>query len=219
LLHRFAVGAFCLVAAGAWAAPPTAFPFPEGLAPATLKARPATFLRLGRYRVQFERTAMLDIVRVLGLGRIRQQGQGGNFLAWICYAIPGARSMQRLWITSGELQGGQIIDGVAASAVPSASVPPTPDCPALPPEFQPVQVDGGIWLGSSRAAVDRVLPPVSSERAGWLEYEYEGRTPAPDPGSGGADPATADYDESDSLLLRLRGGQVVELFATETTTY
>lgn len=216
VLPRLAAVAAGLVAAGSWGAAPLEFPFPDGLARATLASRPATVLHLGGYAVQFEQTPLQDVVRTLGVGKVEHQGDAGDSLYWICYDIPGKHSTQRLWITSGELQAGKVADGVIAREVVPA-LPRTPDCPVLPAKYRPAQIDHEVWLGSSRAAVDKALPPASSERAGWLEYEYQGKYRVASPQSGG-DANLIDYDEVNGLLLRLLDGRVVELFANKATT-
>ena len=214
VLLRLAVAVVGLVTASSWAAAPPEFPFPDGLAQATLAARPATALHLGDYAVQFEQTALLDVVHTLGSGKINHQGDAGGSLSWICYDIPGKRLTQRLWITAGELQNGKVADGVIAR---EAVLPRTPDCPVLPAKYRPAQIDHALWLGSSRAAADHALGPASSERGGWLEYEYQGKYRVAAPQSGG-DANLIDYDEVDGLLLRLLDGRVVELFANKATT-
>lgn len=210
---RLAAAVLAAAVGLAGAAPPP-FPFKDGLAPATLKQRPATVLNLGAYAIHFEQTAMREVVRTVGTGAIHHQGDAGDSLDWICYRIPGP-APQLLWITSGELQGGQVVDSVVARF--DAAMPA--DCAELPERFRGVTLDHGLWLGSTQAAVQVALGPASAARDAWLQwcFEAKGRDEHHDEASNTT--AGVDYDESSSLVLRLDGGQVAALFAAKDTTY
>jgi hypothetical protein len=207
-------GVVLAVALGAAAAGPPPFPFKNGLAAATLKQRPATLLNLGAYAIHFEQTPMREVVRTVGAGALHHQGDAGDSLDWICYRIPGP-APQLLWITSGELQGGQVVDSVVARFDAAAPA----DCAELPERFRGVTLDHALWLGSTQAAVQAALGPASASREGWLEwcFEVKGRDEHHDEASNTT--SSVDYDESSSLVLRLDGGQVAELFAAKDTTY
>lgn len=201
--------------AGTVAAAPPAFPFPDdGLAAATLKQRPVTVLNLGAYAIHFEQTPMREILRTIGVGAIHHQGDAGGSLDWICYRIPGP-APQLLWITSGELQGGQVVDGVVAHSDAAAPA----DCAELPERFRVVTLDRGVWLGATEAALHATLGPPSAERGGWLEWCFEGKKRDEYHDASSHTTTSVDYDESSSLVLRLEGQHVVELFADKDTTY
>ena len=212
---RLALLMLAALAGGAAAAPP-AFPFRDGLAAATLKARPATLLNLGGYALYFERTSMREVLRTVGVGVIHHQGDAGASLDWICYRLPGA-APQWLWITSGELQGGQIVDGVVAREAEAKDI--AADCAELPERFRPVSLDHGVWLGATRAALQDALGQASAQRDGWLEWCFEARGSDQHHDAGSNTTSSVDHDESSSLVLRLEGERVVELFADKDTTY
>jgi hypothetical protein len=217
---RCALALLVLAASTAAAAPP-AFPFADGLAKPTLQARPGTVLHLGSLAIEFEKTSMLEVLRSVGTGEIHSQGDAGDSLSWICYQVADAaakdKSAQLLWITSGALQGGQIADGVVAHSVPAAPSPG--DCAPLPERFRPVRIDGGLWLGSSRAELDLALPQISAERSGWLEYIYSGKYRDVFQQSDRGNVNTVEYEEVSSVVLRLVDGRVAELYSNKTTTY
>ncbi len=81
--------------------------------------------------------------------------------------------MQRIWLSSGERNGGTVIDGISALEVESAKSA-NAKCPALPARFQPVHLLNQIWIGSSEKAILQNLGKQNKASTIWT-YIYYGK--------------------------------------------
>jgi hypothetical protein len=143
-----------LVAASVAACPGDAIPPPEIAgppgAPLPIDRDPTRELMLGTVAVTLESTTLAQVAAAAGVGRIDHAGDAGASQAWLCYTwTPGG---QRLWLASGELQGGEVVDEFVAMALRGPAMA-TDACPELPPRLAPVRPAGGPWLGSGSAQV------------------------------------------------------------------
>lgn len=136
------------------------------------KTRLITNLAMGTINLQFEETTLGTIADLIGLGRIEHQGDASESIYWLCYTTP----TERLWIIAhGEMGGPEHrITEVAARSQSSAVA--TADCPALPTSFQPVSLNGELWLGPKKDLLKRLGEPSHIEGQ-WRAYNFEGTEP------------------------------------------
>jgi hypothetical protein len=218
LVRTLAAAALLTAAAASHAGgiPPPAFPFTEGYTGPTLPQRPATQLRLGGLTVRLEQTTLAEVQKALGAGEIEHEGDAGDSETWLCYVIPAASGGQILWLTSGELQGDEMIDGVIAQEA-GADLLRASGCPPLPPRFRKLAVDGGVWLGASAEQLRRSLPPPSLLRGNWQEFSYSGTFKGMVMDGRGRK-SEAEFSEDSDLLLYLENGRVTRLYANKDSS-
>jgi len=82
------------------------------------------------------------------------------------------------------------------------------DCPELPARFQPVSLDGWLWVGTSANQLKKRLGPPSAQKDGWLFYSYRGKTRIRD----------KMFDRGVDLMVCMRDGKVAQLSVTHLTT-
>ena len=161
--------------------------------------QPATGLTLGTFKVTFETTTFANIANV-SPAPLGQQGDAGGFVMWVCFTLTEER--QRVWLTSSELGGQKVINGASAQVLVQGAAP-TSDCPELPSQFKPVQLDSGVWLGSSIDELQRKLgPPTTGDRVAYFAHLAKDR----------------DNDVMSTLVVRLKDQRVEMLQAGHTTT-
>jgi hypothetical protein len=157
---------------------------------------------MGPLQVVLERSTLAEIRNAIGIGQVGAQGDASESVRWLCYTLSRAEPKQRLWLHSGELGGGNIIDGFSAVEL-SRKGKAQQGCPELPKAFLPVRLTNGLWLGSTDKAIQRTLG--SSRRQGALRsYEYLGKD--------------GDFDVSGTLVVRIEGGKARSLCVNHTTT-
>jgi hypothetical protein len=167
--------ALLLFAVPALACPGDAIPPPRepetSASPATLARDPAPGLRLGALAIELEKTTFASLLEAIGTGRLDHHGDAGESLYWVCYTWQAGG--QRLWLTSGEMNGGEYIDGLTAIALRGEAMP-TPACPELPARFTPVVASGVPWLGATEAQVRSELgePGVNAD---YRRYSHEAK--------------------------------------------
>lgn len=94
-------------ASSSTAIPPPAGPSMDDTWPATLHHSPSTGITLGALHVQFEQTTLERVLKTIGTGQIAHHGDAGNSVSWLCYTVPNQDGASRMWLTSGEMGGGQ----------------------------------------------------------------------------------------------------------------
>jgi len=169
--------------------------------------KPATGLRLGPFKVEFERTTLARVLAAAGSGTIQHEGDAAESIYWLCYTIGGT---QRLWIVaSGEMGGSehavtdvtaQRMDRVKASA----------DCPVLSSKLQPVSLQHGLWIGVSDEVALQALGTPSYSKDSWRYFEYQSKV------KGDCQPEG--FDIINSLAYELSEGKVVTLVAGQVTS-
>jgi hypothetical protein len=135
-------------------------------------------------------------------------------MAWLCYTYDGDGMRQRLWIiASGDFGDvDHVADGVAAEII-EGNAPAPASCPALPAGL-PVWLDRKVWLGLSRDELVQRLGQPSQERGGILHFVYDSDVKL---ASGRRGPAE-DYLVTSHLMVELRGGHVIRLWASKITS-
>jgi hypothetical protein len=84
--------------------PPPVEPFDAITWKATMKRNPLTELRMGVFRVRFEKTTLDDVRRVAGVGEISHRGDAGASTYWLCFTSLGPKHAERIWIVAhGEM--------------------------------------------------------------------------------------------------------------------
>ncbi|KXS30638.1 MAG: Uncharacterized protein AWT59_3241, partial [Candidatus Gallionella acididurans] len=94
--------------------PPT---WGDGSVSATTSHDPVVPLRMGSMEVTLEKTSLKEVQSTIGAGTIYSHGDASEALAWLCYTVSTSNPKQRLWLSSGEMGGLKIIDGVAAEVM------------------------------------------------------------------------------------------------------
>ena len=167
---------------------------------------PVSGLRLGRYRIVFEQTQWSDLQRELGPLKLRRQGDASNSETWTCFTVVTDRGLFQMWPSSGELQGGESIDGV----IVQAGAPwPHAECPIVNSGPGRAALDNGVWIGTTRAELLKRLGPPTGVHGANLIYDFE--APVHNP-TGGRSVA---YGQ---LIFELRNDRVDRLLATKDTS-
>jgi hypothetical protein len=190
--------------------PPPIAPFDAITWKATMKQKPSTGLRMGAFRVRFERTTLDDVRRVASVGEIAHRGDAGESAYWLCYTIPGAAQAERIWIVAhGEMGGREhYITNISAEFVPNGSA--TADCPALPNNLKPLSLDNRLWLGASEGTALAKLGAPSYKKGAWRSYDFQGKVPGKCEGSG--------FDLVAWLLLHFQNGRIKSLQVGQVTS-
>jgi hypothetical protein len=179
----------------------------------TLRAPPPFDLRLGRLRVEFERTTLRDIQLAIGKGEIAHRGDAGESASWLCYEGVANSIGVRLWLIAGEINGPMhTIAGVQVQEA-NSNVEPTTECPMLPSALRRIDFGRSAKMGLSKAAAIAILGKPSSESPNALSYVYLGKKPGKYNGK------SVKFDELHLLELRLAKGCVVGLVAAQATTF
>jgi len=151
-------------------APPT-WPGDHVFIPNT-KIDPSSSLKLGSMEVEFEKTTLKMVSSAIGRGQLSSQGDASESVTWLCYTINAEKSVQRLWLTSGEMGGGNYIDGASVTYL-SPTEKSTVDCPELPQEFLPIRFGNGLWLGTAGTKIQTVMGMPKINQDVW-SYSYAG---------------------------------------------
>ncbi len=166
---------------------------------------PAAGLNLGDFRVNFEGTGLFKIALAIPSGPLSESGQEHYNRHWLCYTIDQGER-QRLWITSDYEFGGPELAALGVTAtVLQEGEGATDDCPLLPPKYNPVLLDSGVWLGLSRWDLATKFPSVRI--AGTTRPYFSSVRPA-----GG------DFEVGNFLVVEFRHDRIFRLWASQTTT-
>lgn len=172
---------------------PPRFPFDATpYSKASLHSAPLTLVRLGNHDIHLGVDGLRQVVKVIGIGDIAYGNDGVS----VCYR-PKQPNGDRytLWFLSDEEFGGPelVIHGIFASINDLAG------CPSLPVAFSTVSSDAKVWVRSTSNQLRQLGSP-TVVKDGWTIFASERVTPQ--------------GIENGELLLRLRRGTVVDMWAT-----
>lgn len=190
--------------------PPPVAPFDAITWKATMKRKPSTGLKMGTFRVRFERTTLDDLRRAASVGEIAHRGDAGESAYWLCYTNLAPTQTERIWIVAhGEMGGPEhYVTNISAELVPNASA--TAECPALPNKLKPLSLDNRLWLGASEGAASAKLGAPSYQKGAWRSYDFQGKVQGKCEGGG--------FDLLAWLLLHFQNGHVNSLQVGQVTS-
>jgi hypothetical protein len=193
--------------------PPPAIPA-DNAAVATLARMPTSRLRLGPLDIVLEETPLPMVQELLSTGAIAQRRSAKQPMSWLCYTYDSDGMRQRIWIISSSDFGeaDRVADGVAAEIVDGKSAAPD-SCPALPAGL-PVWLDRKVWLGLTRDDLVHRLGKPSQERGNILHFVYDSDVKL----VAGRRGPTEDYLVTSHLMVELRQGRIIRLWASKTTS-
>lgn len=198
--------------------PPPKYPGGDVAPLGTIIIKPVTVLRLGKFAVQLEITPLSDVQKTMKAGMIQHHGDASESLSWLCYTIQEGIERQRVWISSSEMGGGKIVTGVTAEQINNASIH-NEYCPLLPKKFRPIKLDHDIWIGTNIMDLERLLGKPLSVDGDVRIYDYVGKKKGMYKDLGDNTEKVVDYDEISSLVIRVRNGKVISLWASKVTSY
>lgn len=169
---------------------------------ATTSHDPVFPLRMGSLEVTLEKTSLKEVQSTTGVGKIYSHGDASEALAWLCYTVSTSHLKQRLWLSSGEMGGLSIIDGISAVVIPT-KVSPSAGCPELPKRYMPLRFANGIWLGASEERFQKSFGKVKKVKDA-RAYIYIGKD--------------GEYDVIGSLNVRFKNNASVAIFANHVTS-
>ena len=169
---------------------------------ATIKQDPLTPLKMGSLKITLEKTSLKEIQSAIGKGKINSHGDASEALAWLCYTVSTSNPKQRIWLSSGEMGGLSIIDGITAIKIPSNATPSL-ECPELSPRFNPIRFTNGIWLGASEKTFLKSYGDVKKTRD-TKSYIYIGKL--------------REYDVISSLNVQFKNHESVAIYANHVTS-
>ncbi len=216
-----AVGAVNHIALAGRPIPPPKFPRGEVAPNGTLKFKPATVLKLGNVTVQLEKTTLSEIQREAKTGVIGHQGDASESIYWLCYTVTNdSDPPQRLWVLSSGETGGNnhsVTGVVAAQGVENGG--PEQSCPSLPTRLRPINTDRGIWLGTTKGDLEKILGRPSETRGDILSFGYEGKLRGNYKRPGDKVEREVDWDEINRLTVRIKNDKVTFIWISKITSY
>lgn len=166
-----------------------------------MDADPVVPVRLGSFVVTLEKTTLEEVIAAAGAGNINERGDASEALSWICYCVSGPISY-RLWLTSNEIGGGSVNNGMIAVKNESSGQV-NKGCPELPSALLPVRMSNGIWIGSQEQSIRRKVGD-QKVKSSFLIYDYIGKRD--------------NFDVGGFVLIRLKNGQAEAIYMTHITT-
>lgn len=179
--------------------PPT---MSDGSVSATIKQDPLTPLKMGNLKITLEKNSLKEIQSAIGNGKINSHGDASAAVAWLCYTVSTSNPKQKIWLSSGEMGGLSIIDGITAVKIPS-NVMPSKECPELPQRFTPIRFINGIRLGASENTFLKTYGDVKKTRD-TKSYIYIGKL--------------REYDVISSLNVQFKNHESVAIYANHVTS-
>ena len=107
---------------------------------------------------------MRAVQTTIGSGVFDEQGDGGDWRAWLCYTVPHA---QRIWLTSTQTGSGEYVTGFVLQR--DATATPSDHCPTLPAEYSPVVLEPDLRLGTPQHQVEH-LYGAAQRQDDWSTY-------------------------------------------------
>jgi hypothetical protein len=181
--------------------------FPLTVAPtATLKKPPVKSLSMGSLTIQIETTRLKDVLTKIGIGKIQHRGDAAESTYWLCYLIPNSIHQARIWLMSGEIDGGTV--GSIAVKLTKPDETETPSCPALPTNYRPVQFERKIGLENKESDLRKILGKASLVANDWIHFDSEQEVMI----------HGEKFTELGSLSARFVKGRIEELWISKTTS-
>ncbi len=85
--------------------------------------------------------------------------------------------------------------------------------------LRPINTERGIWLGTTKGDLEKILGKPSETRGDMLSYGYEGKLKGNYKGPGDKVEMLVDWDEINWLTVRITNGTVTSLWITKITSY
>ncbi len=170
--------------------------------PPTVVKRLATRFSLGAFAGRFEETKLDTVRNAVGEGSIQHKGDAGGSIYWLCYK----HAQHRLWVVSGGEIGGSdhLVTEIVEEFIEKETETST-DCAVMPEKFAPLVLDGKLRLGMSRREVVTALGPPSKSETAQMVYSHRGKR-------------ARGFEETATLILRFREGELVSMRGLKTTT-
>jgi hypothetical protein len=203
------VGVVCACLNSFAETPPPVSPFDAITWEPTLKARPSSGIRMGSFRVRFEKTTLDEVRHAASIGDIAHRGDAGESTYWLCYTNVALTRVERIWIIASEMGGSKHhVSHISAELVPEEGA--TRDCPALPDKMKPLSLESGLWLNASESNARKRLGRPSYKKGPWQSFDYQSKIPGNCEGGG--------FDFLNWVLLRFDGGRVNTVHAGQVTS-
>jgi hypothetical protein len=135
-----------------------------------LDRNPVVPLHLGALVVDLEKTTLADVQHAAGVGEVHHHGDAAESMDWLCYSLPATND--RVWLTSSEMGGGTVIDGVLAERF-ADGLPALAACPALPEALASLRFGDGFALGATPEQAQRTFGKPRPAGDNW-HYIYSG---------------------------------------------
>ena len=168
---------------------------------ANVDADPVHPFRIGPLEVVLETTTLQEVQSRVGYGTVAHSGDASEALDWLCYSLTRDEAKSTLWLSSSEMGGGKVIDGM--TVVESPTTQPGESCPGLPAEYASAHLENGLWLGSTKRQVLDILG-IPLKRGDSWNYVFEGKS--------------GDFDVSSDLSFRFDRGRVVGIRLSRTSS-
>ena len=137
---------------------------------AELDRNPVMPLHLGALVVVLGKTTLADVQHAAGVGEVRHHGDASDSLHWLCYSLPATND--RVWLTSSEMGGGTVIDGVLALR-DGDGLSRLAACPALPAALASLRFGDGFALGATPDQARRAFGKPRPAGENW-HYIHDG---------------------------------------------
>jgi hypothetical protein len=184
--------------------PPPGSPDIQNL-PSTLSAAVNSKVFLGAKVVELERTTLVDIQKVAGVGSIRHRGDAGESESWLCYTSSLDGKVAHIWLSSGELGGPE--RAVGSVVVEAAyGIHATVDCPELPKRLAPISLGVAVRFDMRLNRLKSQLGEPSQQKGDWWLYSYSGKV------------QSGSFDRFSVFGVRIVDGKIVAFFLSQTTT-
>ena len=161
---------------------------------------------MGSLVIQLESTQLSDVLSKIGTGEIQHRGDAAESVYWLCYSVPSSANTARLWLMSGEMDGGAV--GSIALRLTSSDETATPSCPELPQAYRSVKLGNNISLQNRASDLRRIFGKPSLAANGWLHFDSERDVLL----------RGEKYTELGGLSVRVIKDRIVELWVSKTTS-
>lgn len=187
--------------------PPPQIPSIDYL-PHTLIVPSLSSVLLGEMEIEFERTTLEEIQKSANVYTIYHRGDAGGSEDWVCYTISNDGKAERIWFSSGEVEGpDDEISGFYA-ITGNEKMKPSASCPELPAQLRPVTLKNSLWLGAHTDRLKQWLGKPSATRGEWRFYSYLGKVPIKDEA----------FNRLETIGMKVNNGRIVGLCEFQTTT-
>jgi hypothetical protein len=162
--------------------------------------------RLGRLRVDFEKTNWPAFFRQTGALKLRKQGDAAESEEWTCLTIVRGQMRFQIWLDSDELGGGSISGVTAYTGVHW----PLSECPIKDPGPGPIGLGNGLWIATTKSDIISRLGQPTAVHGAALIYDFEADVRDPKLGEGAT---------SGRLIFEIHSGRTTRLSATRGTSF